>query len=250
MTSAARIAANRANARRSTGPRSADGKRRSSMNALAHGVYAEMRVVTDEDRATHDAVLDAVLDEFRPVGRYETGLARRLAFLWWQLGRALEAETRLLELVRREGAENAFRATLREIRALDRVGRLEFKLQDAIERVEHLLARRQALRKRMRGSSPHPNRLPQGGRENRRRPRPHSPSPSMGERPGGGDGAAAPMPKPWLRSVKKIRAFAKSMAYAHRLAALCDLSAALEWLESAFRKPPLTLSAGMGTMRA
>jgi len=34
-TSAARVEANRSNARKSTGPRSADGKRRSSRNALS-----------------------------------------------------------------------------------------------------------------------------------------------------------------------------------------------------------------------
>ena len=248
MPSAARLAANRANARRSTGPRTADGKRRSSMNALVHGVYAEMRVVTDADRAALGAILAAVIDDFRPVGRYETRLARRLAEIWWRLGRALEAETRLMTLVRREGAENAFRATLREIRALDRVGRLEFRLQEALIQVEQLLARRQALRKRMGKRTPHPN--PQGGRERPNACRPVTPSPSMGKGRGGGDGAAAQVPGSWLRSVKKITAPAFSTTYAHRFGASWDLPAVLDWLESRLRKPPLTLSPGMGTMRA
>jgi len=38
MPSARRLAANRANARRSTGPRTARGKARSSVNALQHGL--------------------------------------------------------------------------------------------------------------------------------------------------------------------------------------------------------------------
>src|ERR1017187_2689372 len=38
-TSAAQVEANRRNAQRSTGPRSADGKRRSSLNAMRHGAY-------------------------------------------------------------------------------------------------------------------------------------------------------------------------------------------------------------------
>ena len=257
MISPARLAANRANARRSTGPRTADGKRRSSMNALVHGVYAEMRLLTDEDRARHDAIRDAVLDAFEPVGRYEEGLAGRLAFLWWQLGRALEAETRLLARVRREGAENAFRASLREIRALDRVGRLEFKLQEAVEQVEQLLVRRQALRKRMgRGKIVAPAQA--GAHRSAHSIEPpgippstppsgesvfgfhHGPPPARGRR----EGLA------WLRSVKKISTPVFSMTYAQRFGAVLALPAMLAWLESAFRKPPLTLPPGIGTMRA
>ncbi|MBT6095099.1 MAG: hypothetical protein HOH04_10810, partial [Rhodospirillaceae bacterium] len=41
MPSAAQIDANRANARRSTGPRTPGGKTVSRSNALKHGLYAE-----------------------------------------------------------------------------------------------------------------------------------------------------------------------------------------------------------------
>jgi hypothetical protein len=43
MTSAKAIAANRRNARRCTGPRSAVGKRRAAENSLRHGVIASVR---------------------------------------------------------------------------------------------------------------------------------------------------------------------------------------------------------------
>ncbi len=42
MTSDARIAANRNNARRSTGPRTREGKQRAARNALTHGLAADL----------------------------------------------------------------------------------------------------------------------------------------------------------------------------------------------------------------
>ena len=44
-----RTEANRANAKRSTGPRTAEGKARASKNALAHGLTARDIIVGDED---------------------------------------------------------------------------------------------------------------------------------------------------------------------------------------------------------
>src|SRR5690242_6962060 len=44
MTSAERIAANRRNARASTGPRTAAGKRKAAANALRHGLAASVQL--------------------------------------------------------------------------------------------------------------------------------------------------------------------------------------------------------------
>jgi len=49
MATAAQIAANRRNALKSTGPRTAAGKAASSRNALRHGLTARATVVLDED---------------------------------------------------------------------------------------------------------------------------------------------------------------------------------------------------------
>jgi len=40
---------------RSTGPRTAAGKQRSSLNALSHGLTAASQVLPSEDQATYDA---------------------------------------------------------------------------------------------------------------------------------------------------------------------------------------------------
>ena len=50
MTSQSRIAANIQNAKHSCGPKTAAGKRRSSMNALKHGMTARIALMPDESR--------------------------------------------------------------------------------------------------------------------------------------------------------------------------------------------------------
>ena len=59
-TSPARRAANRKNAMKSTGPRTADGKRRSSANATKHGLRSEALNLTDEDQAKVNKQFDAL----------------------------------------------------------------------------------------------------------------------------------------------------------------------------------------------
>jgi hypothetical protein len=62
-SSAARIAANRANAARSTGPRTARGKAISSRNALTHGAYASddtLLAVSGDSLATIGAAVDQI----------------------------------------------------------------------------------------------------------------------------------------------------------------------------------------------
>ena len=66
MTSEAQIAANHANSLRSTGPKSAAGKSRSSMNARKHGMRSERvkrlrehSVAFEERRIKWSAVLSA-----------------------------------------------------------------------------------------------------------------------------------------------------------------------------------------------
>jgi hypothetical protein len=76
MTSATRIAANRANARASTGPRTAKGRRRSAKNALRHGlrvpISAEPHLVKEVEALARDIA--------GPESDYEiVELARRVA---------------------------------------------------------------------------------------------------------------------------------------------------------------------------
>jgi hypothetical protein len=89
-----RAAVNRANAQRSTGPRTEAGKQRSSLNALRHGLTARIAVLPSEDSAGFEGHVQQFLDEYQPATPTETQLVHELANTAWRLNRVpfLEAE--------------------------------------------------------------------------------------------------------------------------------------------------------------
>jgi len=89
-----RAAINQENAQHSTGPRTAAGKQRSSLNALRHGLTAASAVLPSEDRAAFDAHRRGFFDEYRPATPTESQLVQELVDTSWRLNRIplLEAE--------------------------------------------------------------------------------------------------------------------------------------------------------------
>ncbi len=88
MASVAQIQANRSNARKSTGPRTADGKERASRNAIRHGLLAQDAVIQGENPQEFELYREAMLQELAPAGTVETMLAERVVGLSWRLRRA------------------------------------------------------------------------------------------------------------------------------------------------------------------
>jgi len=87
-------AINRANSQHSTGPRTEEGKARSSQNALRHGLLSRTPVLRSEDQAAYEQHCRQFFDEHRPATPTETQLTQELADTSWRLNRvpALEAE--------------------------------------------------------------------------------------------------------------------------------------------------------------
>jgi len=85
---------NRANSKHSTGPRTESGKRRSSLNALTHGLTAQSAVLPSEDRAAYDLHRHALIEEHKPKTPTENILVKDIADTSWRLKRIplLEAE--------------------------------------------------------------------------------------------------------------------------------------------------------------
>jgi len=54
------------------GPRTEEGKKRSSMNALRHGITGQVTTMTDEDRAAHDKLSSALMKDLAPEGAMVT----------------------------------------------------------------------------------------------------------------------------------------------------------------------------------
>ena len=96
MTTQSQIEANRRNAKQSTGPRTNQGKQRSSQNAIKHGLRAKQSVIPGEDPADYERHLTEFDDTFHPNTAYETALVRQMADAEWRLQRISRLETAFL----------------------------------------------------------------------------------------------------------------------------------------------------------
>ncbi len=97
MSSLRRILASRANGARSAGPVTAQGKRKSSQNAVSHGLLARHIVMRDESPEGFQSVLDDHLCRLQPADGVEVGLVEEMVAAHWRLRLAWALETRLLE---------------------------------------------------------------------------------------------------------------------------------------------------------
>jgi hypothetical protein len=95
MATAAQIAANRRNALKSTGPRTAAGKAVSSRNALRHGMTARAALVLGEDPQDFKRFRAELLIALAPRDAREELLAETAVHAAWRLRRAWRAEAAL-----------------------------------------------------------------------------------------------------------------------------------------------------------
>ncbi|MBV9032959.1 MAG: hypothetical protein JO182_00600 [Acidobacteriaceae bacterium] len=100
-----RLAANRANAQLSTGPRTEAGKVKSSLNAVKTGLTGRTVLLGSEDVAAYEAHLERFQKAFQPVGDRELQLVQSLADTQWRLDRIPNLEAGLFALGRLRYAE-------------------------------------------------------------------------------------------------------------------------------------------------
>jgi len=98
MSTLSRDEINRANSQHSTGPITPEGKQRSSLNALRHGLTGQIVVMPTEDLEAYEQHLKSFTDEYNPKGATEAHLVQSLADTSWRLNRAAALETNLLTL--------------------------------------------------------------------------------------------------------------------------------------------------------
>jgi hypothetical protein len=83
ILSVRKLEANRQNGKKSTGPRTAEGKERSRLNALKHGILAKAVVIQGgpgkEKRADFDLLLSEFWQHYSPQGPVEEMLVERMA---------------------------------------------------------------------------------------------------------------------------------------------------------------------------
>jgi hypothetical protein len=98
MTSEKQIAANRANAEKSTGPKTPETKAISSMNALRHGLTGQVNLMPDEDRVAHDKFCAAIVESLAPEGALEIQFAQAIAEDNWRMNRGRAIETNIFAI--------------------------------------------------------------------------------------------------------------------------------------------------------
>ena len=85
--------ANRKNAKRSTGPRTLEGKARSSQNACKHGLFARDTVLPDEDPQQFLELITELEQELKAATGFERRLVRHIADTEWRTRRLVRLET-------------------------------------------------------------------------------------------------------------------------------------------------------------
>ena len=81
MATEAQIEANRANAQKSTGPRTPEGKEKASQNAITHGLSARETVIRGDDELEFEIHRETLLDQLIPGSPLEEMLADRIVDL-------------------------------------------------------------------------------------------------------------------------------------------------------------------------
>lgn len=99
MATHRQLRANRANALKSTGPRTLEGKAASRRNAMRHGLTARLLVLDGEDPTLLEALRRELVLEFSPASATKQAMVELLAGLLWRLRRAQTYETALMSWI-------------------------------------------------------------------------------------------------------------------------------------------------------
>ena len=94
----AQLTANRENAQHSTGPRTPEGRKRSSLNAFRHGLTGQIIMHTPEDEQAFKKHCDGIRESLAPIGALELDLAQAIAEDRWRLNRARAMENSIFAL--------------------------------------------------------------------------------------------------------------------------------------------------------
>ena len=95
MATRRQLAANRRNAKKSTGPRSLIGKQVVRLNSVTHGLTGRLAAVAIEDRVIYETFCVDLIAEMAPATPREHNLAQLIAHDTWRLHRAQALDTNM-----------------------------------------------------------------------------------------------------------------------------------------------------------
>ena len=153
----------------STGPRTPEGKQRSSLNAFRHGLTGQTVVISPEDQKSHSGFCRGFFDDYKPEGALEHQLVQIIANCLWRLNRITANEQSLLSLDTVQCEDDHIKATddravtacasarsfEMHVKTLANLTLYEQRIARQFERTLKLLKETQAERKRQQESDLH-----------------------------------------------------------------------------------------------
>ena len=98
MATEAQIKANQENAKKSTGPLTDEGKQRSSMNAMTHGIFSTIPLLPGENLEQFKLLEEEIIKAYQPTDAMECLLVQRVYLTCMRQIRLREAESAKLEI--------------------------------------------------------------------------------------------------------------------------------------------------------
>ena len=144
MATEAQIRANQQNAQKSTGPTSIEGKKKSSMNAVTHGIFSNITILPGEDEAFMQNLRENILATYQPQDAMERCLVDRIYIAIVRQVRLCEAEAAKLRISMRpeilaESLSQILRhSTIRRFKADDLSDGMESNYQFYLKVIEEL----------------------------------------------------------------------------------------------------------------
>src|SRR5205823_5677724 len=86
------LVANLANAQKSTGPKTEEGRKRSALNAVRHGLTGQVVVMPGEDLEVYRKFCTNLMAKFDLDGAHETCIGQSIADDYWRLNRVKALE--------------------------------------------------------------------------------------------------------------------------------------------------------------
>lgn len=117
LATAEQRAANKRNALKSTGPRTAKGKAISKMNAVKHGLLAHTVIIHGEDEDEFEELRRQFFDEYSPVGPLERELLETVTVLFWRQRRTHLVEAGIFERAHAREIEKASARDIQKVTA-------------------------------------------------------------------------------------------------------------------------------------
>jgi hypothetical protein len=99
MISEQKLEANKLNALKSTGPKTPEGRAKSALNAIKHGLCAQTVIISSENSDEFRAFAKNLTTDFAPINQVERNMVKRIVSLSWRLERATKYESLVLDKI-------------------------------------------------------------------------------------------------------------------------------------------------------